>query len=367
MFVRARHLILWAYVAYLFADRAFLRGGDWHYFVQASDLLVGRHARGLDAPGGLHLFAAYPELHMGPLSVVLAGLFRLFPGDGRLAAEVFMCALGPAIVLLLERAAVAVRGAVDRTTAMTTLAGGLLFLHVWIEAAGPVAHLDDVIVLAAAAVAVFAVATRRPYLAAAAVGLAIAGKTWGVLLLPLLFCFPRRAALRAGSLAVGLAAVAWLPFLLGDSRTIGALRVNQVNDAASGLRALRVDALMTPHWLRPLQIGLGLALAGFAVARGRWTLALLLAVGARLALDPATFTYYTPGLVLGGFVYDLVGSRHALPVWTVATYLALQTVPQFASPQTQGFVRVAIFLAPCVLLFAPRRLPRLRPATSPAG
>lgn len=365
--LQARHLVLWAYAAYLFADRAFVRAGDWHYFVQASDLLFGRHARGFTAPGGLHLFASYPELHMGPLSVVIAGLFRLFPGDGRLAAQVAMCALGPLIVLLLERAAVAVRGGRDHLTSLTTLLGGLIFLRAWIEVAGPIAHLDDVLVLAAAAVAVHAVATRRPYVAATAVGLAIAGKTWGVLLLPLLACFPRRDTLRAFALAGGLAAAAWLPFVLADSGTIGALRVDQVNDAASGLRALGIDAVTTPGWLRPLQIGLGLALAGIAVARGRWALALLLAVGARLALDPATFSYYMPGLVLAALAYDLVGSRRALPIWTLAAYVALQTVPEFASPQTQGYVRLAIALAPGALLLAPRRLAALRPATSPTG
>jgi hypothetical protein len=119
--------------------------------------------------------------------------------------------------------------------------------------------------------------------------------------------------------------------------------------------------------LRPLQIGLGLALAGIAVARGRWALALLLAVGARLALDPATFTYYMPGLVLAALVYDLVGARRSVPIWTLMTYVALQTVPEFASPQTEGFVRLAICLAPGALLLTPQRLPALRPLTSPAG
>jgi hypothetical protein len=365
--LRARHLILWAYAAYLFADRAFSPGGDWHYFTQASDLLFGRHTRGFDQPGGLHLFANYPELHMGPLSVVLAGFFRLLPGDGRLAAEAAMCALGPVAVLLLERAARRVRPTADPLLQFATLAGGLVFLRAWIETAGPIAHLDDVVVLGGAAVAAYAVAARRPYLAAAAIGLAVAGKTWAVLLLPLLACFPRREAVRATAFAGALSAVAWLPFVLADRATIGALGVNQANDAASGLRALGIHTAMTPHWLRPLQIGLGLALALVAVARGRWALALLVAVAARLALDPATFPYYTPGLVLAALVFDLLGPRRPLPLATLGAFVALQTVPAFASPHTQGLVRVGVLLAACALLAAPRRAPALAPATSPAG
>ncbi len=365
-----RHLVLWLWSAYWFSQRAFVRGGDWHYFRESSDLLFGRHPRGMTLPGGLHLFANYPEQHMGPLSVVLAGGFRLLPGDGRVPAGIFMCALGPLAVLLLERAAVAARGLrhaeEDDLLPFASLAGGLVFLRARVDVAGPVAHLDDVIVLAAAAVLVWAAATGRHRLAGAAVGIAIAGKSWGVLLLPLLACFGSGRALRAAAIATAIAAAAWLPFVLGDPGTLAALRVNQVNDASSGLRALGIHTLMTPHWLRPAQILLGLAVGGLAIARGRWAAALLVAVGTRLTLDPATFPYYTPGLVLAALAFDLVGSRRTFPAWTLASFLCLATVPQVvADPHLRGLARAGIALAPLALL-APLRHARLFPTPRPA-
>lgn len=364
--LRRRHLILWAWASYWFAQRAFLSGGDWHYFVEGSKLLVGLNPTGFAEPGGLHLFANYPELHMGPLSIVLAGLFALGPGDGRIAAEAGMLALGPVIVLLLERAAVAARGlrsAVDDDLLpFATLTGGLILIRAWVEVAGPVAHLDDVLVIAAATVAVWCGATRHPLLAGAAFGLAVAGKTSGILLLPLLACFPRGAAIRAGAVGFGIALVAWLPFVLGDSGTMTALQVDQANDAASGLRALGIDTATTPDWVRPAQILAGLTLGGLAVLRGRWAAALLLAVGARLALDPAVFPYYMPGLVMAALAWDLVGARRPVPIWTLGAFFALHTLPQTAaSPEVQGFARVGIVLAALALL-----LPRPRPGGSPA-
>jgi hypothetical protein len=374
LLLRRRHLVLWLWTAGLFAPGVSSGGGDWRYFVYGSDLLVGRHGPGAPHPGGLHLFANYPELHMGPLSLLLAGLFRaISPGDGRVAAIAAMCALGPVVVLLVERGAVSARGLRsaldDPLLAVAALAGGVLFCLAWIEVAGPVAHLDDVLVLLAAAVAAWSVATRRPFVAALAIGLAIGSKSWGVLLLPLLACFPRRVALRAAALAAALAAVAWLPFLLADHGTLASLRAGQTNDPASGLRALGVHTLATPHWLRPLQIGLALGLGLLAVSRKRWPAALLLAVGVRLALDPAVFGYYMPGLVLGGLVCDLVGPRRPLPVWTLTAYLALQVLPQTVSdPRLGGIARVGVVLAAAVGTLVPLGRPgRLAPLTSPAG
>jgi hypothetical protein len=196
------------------------------------------------------------------------------------------------------------------------------------------------------------------------VGLAIGGKSWAVVLIPLLGCFPRRSALRAGGLALALGAAAWLPFLIADRGTVAAMRADQGNDLASGLRVFGVDSLATPHWVRPVQVAAALVLATLAVVRGRWAAALLLAVGARLALDPATFTYYMPGLVLGGLVWDLVGSTKPMPFWAPAAYFALATLPQWATFEVQGFARVAIAVAALGLLL---RAGATRRVTSPAG
>lgn len=371
--LRRRHPILWLSTAVAVGMNALVQGGDWFYFVYGSDLLVGRHPQGMRAPGGLHLFANYHELHMGPFSLLVAGAFRvLSPGDGRLLAMAVLCALGPACVYLVERAAVTSRGLRDAfdqpLLPLATLVSGLVFCLAWVEVAGPAAHLDDVLVLAAAAVVVWAVATGRPLVAGAAVGLGVGSKSWAVLLFPLLACLPWRRALRGAAVGAVLAAAAWLPFVLADRGTIRALNVNLHNDPASGLNALGIHAAMTPGWDRPVQIGLALTLAFVAVTRGRWAAALLLAVGARLALDPAVFSYYMPGLVLGGLVWDLVGARRPLPIWAPAAFVALQVVPHVvADPHVAGLARIGVAVAACATLLARRRAPRLRPVTSPAG
>ena len=52
------------------------------------------------------------------------------------------------------------------------------------RAAGPVAHIDDVLAMTFLALAAWAVAVRRPALAGFAVGLAVASKPWAVIALP---------------------------------------------------------------------------------------------------------------------------------------------------------------------------------------
>lgn len=47
---------------------------------------------------------------------------------------------------------------------------------------------------------------------------------------------------------------------------------------------------------------------------------MLLAVGARLLLDPGTNRYYIAGLVVGTLIWDAIGSRWHLPWWTATAY-----------------------------------------------
>ena len=305
---------------------------------------------------------------MGPVSLFGAAAFNvLFPGNGRVGAVLFMTALGPLVVLLAERAALRARGlrsALDEPwLALVTLLSGAAFLFAWADLTFFWGRLDEVMAICGAAVALWFVVNRNPLLAGAAIGLAIGSKAWGILLLPLLAGLPWRQALRAGTLAVAIAVAVWLPFVIADSGTIDSIRASvgaRVNPA-SGARLLGLDVYKDPPgWYRPVQTVAALGLAALAVARGRWAAALLVAVGARLALDPALVSYYTAALVFAALVWDLLGKPRPLPIWGPATVFAFYIVPELTSaPRAVGGARIALVAAAALaVLGAPKAWPR---------
>lgn len=338
-----RHLLLALVALYWFPTSVTDRAGDWRYFADGARLLFG--------DSGVHLYAEHPELHMGPLSLVVALL-------GQHAVHVLMWVLGVGTIFTVERAAIAARGD-SALLRIGTLLGGGVFLVTWFTAAGPISHVDDVLAMFGAAVAVWGVATRRPWVVGLAIGLAVAAKPWAIVLVPLAFAVPAR--IRVLVVAVGVGAAFWLPFVLGDPATLSSMDFAQLNDQASALRVLGVDGA-TPSWVRPAQVLLGIAVGLLAVRRGRWAAAVVGAVGVRFALDPAVYEYYTPTLVLGALVWDLVGSRIQLPVLTLLTFVALQDAPQvIADPSTLGVIRLTAAAACVVVAVAP--WPRRSPAT----
>ena len=176
----------------------------------------------------------------------------------------------------------------------------------------------------------------------------------GVFLLPLLAALPWRQAFRSGGSALAVAAVIWLPFVLADAGTIDAgLATAGVSVyPGSGPHLLGIETwTAAPDWLRPVQTAVALALAALAVVRGRWAAALLLAVGARLALDPAVIPYYTAALIFAALIWDLFSGRRPLPIWGLATVLAFYAVPALISaPRAEGLARVAVVIAAAVIV-----------------
>jgi hypothetical protein len=84
---------------------------------------------------------------------------------------------------------------------------------------------------------------------------------------------------------------------------------------------------------------------------------LLVAAGARIALDAGTHGYYTPGLLLGALLWDLVGARRPVPVLTILGYGGLNLVPLLVS---HGYLRGearfgAVLVLLAVALVAPAR------------
>jgi hypothetical protein len=365
-------LALAAWAAVWFAILAPGGGIAWHYFVSGSRLLFdGSYGRYDRAAGGLHLYASYPWLQIGPLAFAAASVLRLIgPGHGVVAAQITLTGMGLAVLVLVRQIAriAAPERADDRGTRWTFLAGGAAFLIAWEELAVYYVHLDDGLALLLAAAALRAACTGRLIAAGLALGLAADAKPWALAFLPVLLIAAGRAVapgtrrlVIAGAVAAAVTAAAfaaaWLPFLLADPGTLAAAHYQIANLPASGLRAMGITAASTPSWDRPAQVLLGCALGTLAVWRGRWPAVLLLGAGARIALDPAVHGYYTAGVLAGALVWDLAGARRPVPLWTIAAYGALDLVPlTIGSDQLRGEFRLYLVVAfTLAVLLGPRR------------
>jgi hypothetical protein len=95
-----------------------------------------------------------------------------------------------------------------------------------------------------------------------------------------------------------------------------------------------------------------------------------LVAAARIGLDPAAHGYYTPGLLVGAMLWDLVGSRRPIPFWTAVAFFALNVTPVLtAHGNVRGDVRLglAVVIAVAVLLAPARWCWRPSPAVADAG
>lgn len=359
LLVRFRHPLLWLWLGFVVARNGPGRGVDWFAFFHGSRLLFGYVPNPFgEGVGGLHIYANYPQFHGGPLSLLAAGFFRVVFADARFAAMLAAVALGPLLILVVERAAARARGLRDAAEepllALVTLVSGAAFLRGWVIACWVYIHVDEVLVVAGAAAAVWCVVAGHAIPAGVAIGLSIAAKSSGVLLFPLLASFRRRQALQAAAAAVIVGAAAWLPFYAADPGTFEASGHGNVGIfPASGLRVLGVDAANTPDWVRPTQVALGLVLGFLAVRRGAWEGALLVAFAARLAIDPSTSGYYTAPLAFAALVWDLSG-RRPLPIWAPLIVATHVLVPRLgAGADVEGAARFAVALAAILAVLLP--------------
>ena len=312
-----------------------VKGGfSWHFFVQGSTLLFHGAAAGQPA-GGLDIYANYPQLQIGPFTFAIAeGLRHLGGSNGLLAAEAFMTVLGLVVLYCVERIAEAMRPELAGSARLdrTMLIGGGVFMIGWTELGVGIGHLDDVLALTLVTLAVWALTANIPTLAGLCLGLSVDSKPWALVFLALILTVP---AFMRGHVAVwtGMTVlVAWLPFVIADIHTLTAASAFTIpNEPSSSLRALGVSDSGTPSWDRMAQIGLGCLLGGIAVWRRRWPAIILLGVGARIVLDPGVYAYYTAGVLLGTLLWDTLGLRKPLPLWTLLSGAALAVAPIFIS------------------------------------
>ena len=349
---------LWCWTALWTAIRMPGGGGSWHYFTQGSGLLFGD-----DRGQGLHLYAAHPELQIGPVAFVVATPLRLLGSwPGRAVAVLLMSLTGPLLLGSLWRL---VPPHARRPSRL--LIAGLWFLPVWAELVTHAGHLDDVLALVFGIAAMRAVARGNPIAAGLLVAAAADSKPWAAAFVPLLLALPRG---RAGggrwravvACALGVA-VAWLPFLLYDPNTLTAARFAIPTAASSGLRALGFTGSRTPFWDRPAQLVLGCLLGAVAVVRGRWPAVILLATAARVLLDPEVYSYYTAGVLIGAVAYDLVMTTRRSPWLTIGAVAALHLARLIShvapvSLHDLGLLRVAYVAVAAVVVL---RLAASRP------
>src|SRR4051812_26540499 len=114
------------------------RWNDWNYLAAGGDLLFGQQHRVWftpdlyflgPTPGGVHLFANYPFLQTGPLSLVVAGGLRVVgPAQGLVAAIVISGLLGLLSFRLIELTAVARNQPIDPRIRFLS---GMLVLSAW--------------------------------------------------------------------------------------------------------------------------------------------------------------------------------------------------------------------------------------------
>ena len=153
---------LWPWAAAWAAVWTMQAGQSWHYFAQGGQLLLGA------GPGTpFQLYAAHPDLQIGPLALVVSALTQLL---GAHAAEIValtaMSLTGPLVLAGVWR----LLPGEERPRRFRLLLAGLVFLPVWSELTTHFGHLDDLLALCFSVAAMHAVARRHPVWA----GLAIA-------------------------------------------------------------------------------------------------------------------------------------------------------------------------------------------------
>ncbi|MER6309067.1 hypothetical protein ACWCXK_27190 [Streptomyces sp. NPDC001739] len=354
------HLVLLtAWTALWFAVVEPHGGFSWHYLRTGGELIYQGTAG--DGTGGLNLYAHHPELQMGPISFLTAGLFNPFPeATGQFLAAALMSLLGLVIVVLAGRSAAhhfLGTGTNHQRLRQRVLIAGLAFIPMWIEVAVRFGHLDDVLALFFTALAVRAVTRGDAALTGVFLALAMDSKPTALAFVPLLLALPREKWLRAGVWGAGLVAVAWLPFFLGDPQSFAAAKFAIPNHPASALRWLGVGDPETPGWDRPAQAALGLTLGTIAVWRGRWAAVVLLGANARIVLDPSVYTYYTASVLLGTLLWDVIGQRRLVPWWSWLALLILYG-SVFAVPDdsARGLIRLGfVALSTAYVLLWPVR------------
>ncbi len=309
--------------------------GDWDQFVATG--------KSMFAHTGWSVLALNHDVQTGPISLAAARILALTARNGFVACALLCMLLGVFVLRTLVRSSADVNDERQRTT--LTIVGGSLLLFSWAKLGG-YGHLDDAMVLAAGVTSTAMMRANRKWPAAVLLGLSIAVKPWAIVLLPITLYRTGswRQRLEGPALSATIGGVMWAPFILFAPDTLKSMRptVNLASDSV--LRIFGATSDDIPASLRTAQLLAALAVATIVAWRGRNSGVLLAAIAVRLAMDPGTWAYYTPGLVVGALVWDAYESRRKLPWVTIAASLLL--MPSWIVPSDD--IRVGFRLFACV-------------------
>lgn len=356
---RYRYILFAALACVLWLAMRSSGPADWWYLDIGGRLLTGGGAPQLHGHealaaiglkltgGGLHFYALHPTFQIGPLSLLIARLMTLTAGEAATwLAPLIMTAAGLPVLRLIEHTGQ--RLASRHKPSVAALFGSACFVVAWVDASVRWGHLDDLLVATAAVGAVALIASERQIAAAAVIGLAVAAKPTGAALLPLLLA-PELRGLRPWLTTGGIATLSWLPFIMADSHTLlaGRVQVGHFPTDGSGLSILIGRWTLIPHDFRLAQVLLVLAVGAFAALRGRWVAVPLVCFAARAAVDPGSFSYYGVCVIAAALLWERSRDRTLwIPPATLPALLALVLVrylPWGAVPSTTlGWLSFAV-------------------------
>lgn len=289
---------------------------DWDAAISGGHYLLSGH---------FTVFADKPQVQMGPLALLLAGVL---PGPVYLAA---VCALLPLVLWIIS-----LPYRPTRELYVRLLIGGMLLAWPW-AAFAVQGHGDDALVVLGVVTMVSALRLHREAWVVVAFLVAIAAKPTAILFLPLAFMISRRA----GILAILGGGLLWAPFILGDVPGFLAAGRGQ-----GQLWPYSVPALLgyvpfkgIPDWLRPVQIIGGVALCWYLARRRGPAAAVAGVLAFRVLLEPGTWNYYSTSVIATAMMLDMY--RGWRVPW-VTLFAFASFVVSFGEPlnMAQGAARV---------------------------
>lgn len=323
---------------------------SWHYFVTGGTALLQPGLPG----SGLHVYAAHPDLQMGPLTLVVAAVIVGVGGPfNAFLAALVMTALGALTLRFLLTLRAQLRD--EPISPRTALYAGLLLIPAWSMLSVYYGHLDDALALTLTTGAMVAVAQRRPWLTVVLLAAATGAKPWALPFVVLLLAYPGGRLHRFASYC-GLCALPWLPFLLADWATTSISSFTILNAPDSALRAFGVATAQTPRWDRTAQLVLGVAIALWCLRINRAFAIPAVVLTVRMLLDPSTNSYFTCGLIVVCLYVDLT-VRHRRVPWLAAAvtgWYLIDVLPVWIVPDhVSGDLRALFLLTVLVVLAVP--------------
>ena len=345
------HVVVLAWVSLWAIAAAWGGMYSWHYFVTGAQMI--------GSPQAVHVFAAHPELQMGPLTLWTALALARSAGMSAAAGAALMMLVGVGVTAALSRLP---PWAVSRASRRDlVLVIGVVLAPAWSVLAVHYGHLDDVMALLMTVSAMVALSRGRWAFAAVLVAAATGFKPWAAPFAVALLAGPR--PVRTLSNFAALVGLPWAYFVIGDPGTLhlSSFVISVAPDSA--LRVLGSQALTTPVWDRPAQLLLGVVLAVFAVRRRRVAAVPFLVLDARMLLDPGTYPYYASGLIVAALVVDLLDPsrprRHHVPVPVLAVAVSgamavTAVLNAWGMGPVAGVVRAAFLVGAPVYVFSRR-------------